>query len=450
MNVTREQLGDLDLSIRIDIEESDYAERVKKQLKSYQQRAQVAGFRKGNAPMGLIQRMYKQSIMANEIQDILSENLYKYIADEKLELLGGPLSNEEKTGAVDFANATSFTFYFDAALAPKINIAWDKVTGSLMQIKLSAKDIDKRVEDIAKRSGKFETPEAIGENDHVYGKVEELDKEKNVKEDGLTTFASFELSQLKDDEARQLFIGKKVGDVVPFNVAKAFTPSEIESVFRMENAAAKKFKSEVQMTISGCSRITPHELNDELFAQVFPGEEFKDAAAFRKRLSKEMEKEFNEQCDMIYVQEVRKQLEDNMTEPIPEQFLKRWLVSRGDKDMTAESVDQQWESSYLPSIKWEIISSKLNEIAPVEPTQNQLTDYVKDILRNSSPKAADENDKAYEDRLEESARSITSHPEQLTQLRSRLSLQNLASIFKGQLKPEVEKVSIKEMTERMK
>ena len=127
MNITRENLGDLDLCIKIEIAESDYAEKVTKQLKEYQHKATVPGFRKGMAPMGLIQRMYKTSVVADVVQGLLGDSLYKYIDDEKLNIIGSPLSNEEKNGAVDFEKSKDFTFYFDAALSPEVNIDWTKV-----------------------------------------------------------------------------------------------------------------------------------------------------------------------------------------------------------------------------------------------------------------------------------------------------------------------------------
>ena len=174
MNITRENLSELDLLIKVEIVESDYAEEVKKQLKNYKNKASVPGFRKGMAPMGLIERMYKGAIVADSVQNLLASSLYKYLDDEKLDIIGSPLSNDEKTGTVDFENSKDFTFYFDAALMPKVDLAWDKVDAKLFQIKVNPKDIDKRVDDIAKRFGKFETPETVGENDYVYGKVEEL------------------------------------------------------------------------------------------------------------------------------------------------------------------------------------------------------------------------------------------------------------------------------------
>ena len=301
MNISRENLGDLDLCIKIEIAENDYAEKVTKQLKEYQHKATVPGFRKGMAPMGLIQRMYRPAIVADAVQDLLSESLYKYIEDEKLEIVGSPLSNDEKTGSVDFSKNTDFTFYFDAALAPQVNIDWSKVDAKLCSIKLTAKDVDTQVEDIQQRFGKFETPEVVGEGDYVYGKAVELDKEGKEKEGGMNVFVSFPLADMKDTEIANLFYGKKAEDKVVFNVAKAFTPSQIEKSFRMENAAAKKFKSDVEFTISGSSHITVAPLDEELFEKVFPGEGINDVDKFRKALSAQIDKANDEQCQILYV-----------------------------------------------------------------------------------------------------------------------------------------------------
>lgn len=451
MNITRENSSELELCIKIDINEADYAENVTKQLKRYRQQATVPGFRKGMAPMGMIQRMYKATIVADEINNILGQNLYKYIEDEKLELLGSPLSNEEKTGKVDFEKQTNYSFYFDAALMPKVEIDWSKVDTKLLQIKVPAKDIDNQIEDIAKRYGKFETPEVIGETDHVYGKAVELDKEGKEKEGGVSVFISFEMSDVKDAEIRQSIVGKKNEEKVVFNAFKAFGSAFIEKNFRMEAAAAKKFKSNVEFTVSGCSRITPHEINEELFSQVFPGEEIKEEAKFRKAVQKEIEKANDEQCRILFVNKVRKQLLDNFTEELPEKFMKRWILSRDDKDLTAEKLDAEWKDKYLPALKWEILDGALNKIKTIEPTHNDIVDYVKDILkRNDRGGEEGETAEAKEERIEKAAQSIASDRTNVSQIIDRLYSDKLFDLFKEQVKPEVEKVTSKEFGERVK
>ncbi len=450
MNITRENLSDLELCIKVDIEENDYIENVNKQLKDYQKKATVPGFRKGMAPMGLIQRMYKGAIVGDAVQNTLNTSLFKYIDDEKLHILGMPMSNDEKTGDVDFSKQTSFSFYFDVAIAPEFNVAWDKVDVKYNQIKVTAKEVDAELNNVVNRYGKFETPETIGAGDIVYGKLVELDKKGAVKEGGVDTFVSLNLLNLKDEELMPLFEGKKAEEKIVFNMAKAFPVADIERALHLDNATAKKFKSDVELTVSGVSRIIPHELNDELFQMVFPGQKFKDEAAFRKAIQKEIEKANSEQSDWLFVNQVRKALVDNFDAPLPENFLKRWFASRGEKDMTMESIEADWNEKYLPSLRWELIESKLEEIQPVEPTSNQIVDYVKDILRRNDQKVEGETKEQTEERLEKAARSIAADRKNVQQIVDRIYADNLAKIFKDQLKPEVEKVSAKEFGERAK
>lgn len=450
MNVTRENLSDLELCIKVEVAAADYAENVTKQLKRYRQQATVPGFRKGMAPMGMIERMYKPTLVAEEVNNLLSQNLYKYIDDEKLDIIGSPLANEEKTGSPDFNHPADYVFYFDAALMPKVEIDWSKIDAKLLQIKVPAKEIDLQIEEIRKRYDKFETPEAIGENDHVYGKAVELGKDGKEKEGGVSVFLSFEVQEVKDEDIKQSIIGKKNDEKVVFNAFKAFGSAFIEKNFRLEAAAAKKFKSDIELSISGCSRITPHEVDEELFAQVFPNEEIKDEAKFRKAVQKEIEKANDEQCRILFVNQVRRQLLENFNAEMPEKFLKRWILSRDNKDLTTEKLDAEWGEKYLPALKWEILDGALNKIKSIEPTHNDIVDYVKEILKRNDRGEADETAEAKEERIEKAAQSIASDRNNVSQVVDKLYADKTFELFKEQVKPEVEKVTAKEFGERVK
>ena len=450
MNITRENLSDLELCVKVDIEENDYIEDVKKQLKDYQKKATVPGFRRGMAPMGLIERMYKAAIVGDTVQNKLNTSLFKYIDDEKLHILGMPMSNDERTGEVDFAKGKDFSFWFDMAVAPEFNIEWDKVNVVYNQVKSTPKEVDSEMNNLLNRYGKFETPETVGAGDIMYGKLVELDKKGEKAEGGVDTFVSLNLLNLKDEEMMPLFEGKKAEDKVVFNMAKAFPTADIERALHLDTAAAKKFKADVELTLSGISRIIPHEIDDELFKMAFPGQDIKDAEAFRKALRAEMDKANEEQSDYLYVNQVRKALLDNFTAPLPESFLKRWFASRGEKDMTPEQIEADWDEKYVPSLKWELIESKLEEISPVEPTSNQIVDYVKDILRRNDTPVEGETKEQTEQRLEQTARSISAERKNVQHIVDRIYADNLAKLFKEQLKPTVEKVSAKEFAERAK
>jgi len=457
MNISRENLSELELCIKVDIEEKDYIENVNKQLKDYQKKATVPGFRKGMAPMGLIQRMYKAAIVGDAVQNELNTSLFKYIDDEKLHILGMPMSNDAKTGEVDFAKQQDFTFYFDVAIAPEFDIDWSKVDVKYNQIKVTSKEVENEISNVTNRYGKFETPEAVGAGDIMYGKLVELDKKGNVKEGGASTFVSLNLQNLKDPELLSLFEGKKAEEKIVFNLYKAFPVADIERALHIDTDAAKKFKADVELTLSGISRIIPHAVDADLFKLVFPDQKIKDADAFTKAMKKEFEKANAEQSDYLFVNQVRKALVENFDKPLPENFLKHWFATRGEKDMTPETIEADWAEKYLPSLKWELIESKLEAIQPVEPTGNQIVDYVKDILRRNEMAERDrqgandhsgETKEQAEERLEKAARSIAAERQNVQQIVDRLYAENLAKLFKAQLNPQVEKVSAKEFAER--
>ncbi len=450
MNITSEKLSDLELCIKVDIEEKDYIENANKQLKDYQHKATVPGFRKGMAPKALIERMYKSAIVGDAVQNMLNTSLFKYIDDEKLHILGMPMSNDERTGEVDFGKQKDFTFYFDIAVAPEFSIDWSNINVTYNQVKVTAKDVEAEVTNVQNRYGKFETPEAVGAGDYIYGKLVEVDKNGAPKEGGVDTFVSLNLQDLKDEELLPLFEGKKAEEKIVFNMGKAFSAADIEKALRIDAAAAKKFKSDVELTLSGVSRIVPHKMGAELYKLVFPDQKLKDADAFRKAIQAEIEKANNEQSDYLYVNQVRKALINSFSAPLPEAFLKRWFASRGEKDMTPESIEANWNDQYLPSLKWELIQAKLEEIQPVEPTSNQIVDYIKDILRRNDKKEEGETKEQTEERLEKAARTIAADRQNVGQLVDRIYAENLARIFKEQAKPTVEKVSAKEFAERAK
>ena len=450
MNISKENLSDLELCIKVDIEENDYQETVSKQLKDYQKKATVPGFRKGMAPMGLIQRMYKAAIVGDAVQNTLNNSLFKYIDDEKFHILGMPMSDDEKTGEVDFAKQTAFTFYFNVAIAPEFEIDWSKVDVKYNQIKVTAKDVETEIDNVVNRYGKFETPETVGKGDIMYGKLVELDKKGNVKEGGVSTFVSLNLLNIKDEEMLSLFEGKRAEDKIVFNLYKTFPVADIERALHVDNAEAKKFKSDVELTLSGISRIIPHELNKELFEMALPGQGIKDAEGFSKAMKKEIEKANAEQSDYLFVNQVRTALVESFDKPLPENFLKKWFASRGEKDMTPEQIEADWADKYVPSLKWELIESKLEEIKPIEPTNDQIVDYIKDILRRGDKKPEGEKKDETEKRLEQAARSIAADRKNIQQVVDRLYAANLAAVFKDQVKPEVEKVSAKEFAERAK
>jgi trigger factor len=267
----------------------------------------------------------------------------------------------------------------------------------------------------------------------VYGKVVELEKGGEPKEGGVTTFVSLEIAKIKNDEIKQQFIGKKSEDKIVFNAGKALDAETIEKSFRLEKEVAKKFKSDVELTLSGVSRITPHEINEELFKKMFPKEEVKDVDTFKKLLKKETEKAYAEQSQMLFNVQVRKALIEQFAGEIPTEFIQRWIASRGEKDVTLDTVKAEWEEKYLPAIKWEFIEAQIRKIKDIDPTQNEIVDYIKGIMTVHDLRKEDEDEKAYEERIEKAARSIAQDRNNVGQIYEKIYSDYKYSRLHGQM-----------------
>src|SRR5512133_1154457 len=122
MNITRENIDELNAVLKVKIEKADYEEKIETVLKDYRKKANIKGFRPGMVPIGLIRKMYGKAVMVEEINKAVTEGIQKYLSDEKIEILGDPLPKEDQHEKIDFDNQENFTFSFEVGLAPVINL----------------------------------------------------------------------------------------------------------------------------------------------------------------------------------------------------------------------------------------------------------------------------------------------------------------------------------------
>ena len=172
MNITRESTGDLTALVKIEIVPADYSEAVEKQITDYKKKATIPGFRPGHVPTGLIKKMYGKAVLADEVNRLISSSLVSYIKEEKLDILGNPIPNQEKNFVVDFENNDSFDFYFDIGFTPEFTIPFDQdLKIDNYSIVVSDDMVNKYIEDTRKRFGK---PIENAEYEDVAGAINEV------------------------------------------------------------------------------------------------------------------------------------------------------------------------------------------------------------------------------------------------------------------------------------
>ena len=362
MNVSLTNVDSVNAILQISVAKADYQEKIDSALKTFRKKANVPGFRPGTVPVGMVKKMYGKSIMAEEINKIVGESLYNYIQENKLNVLGEPLPNEEKQQAIDFATEGDYDFYFDIALAPEVKLSLtkkDKV--AYYKIDVNEELVDKQIDSYKANYGKYDKiEEGAIVTDLIKGTISELEDGK-VKEGGISVEAGVVMpSYIKDADEQAKFVGAKTGDVITFNPGKAYegNEAEISSLLHIEKNAVEAIAPEFKFEITEITRYKEAELDKDLFDKVFGADTVKDAAEFKAKVKETIEDQFAPDSDYKFLLDAKELLEKKAGDlQFPDAFLKRWLLASGE-ERTAESIETDYPK-IVADLKFHLIKEQI-------------------------------------------------------------------------------------------
>ena len=384
MKISFENPDKINGLLTIVVEEEDYKNDVEKTLKDYRKKANVPGFRPGQAPMGMIKRQFGPSVKMEAVNKIIGQQIYKYVQDNKIQMLGEPLTSE-KQAPVDIEKDGPYTFMFDIAVAPEMKVSLtgrDKV--DYYKIVVDDKTIDQQVDMLASRSGSYEKAENYEGNDMLKGDLRELDENGNTKEGGITVESAVLMpSYIKVDDQKKLFDGAKLGDIITFNPRKAYpdNDTEVSQLLKIERDAVKDMESEFSYQITEIQRFKKHEVNEELFKQVF-GEDtdVKDEAAFRAKIAEGLQAQLVNDSDYKFILDVREHCEKKVGElQFPDALLKRIMLANN-KDKGEEFVEKNYAES-IKELTWHLIKEQLIKAQNIKVDDNDLMETAKEAAR---------------------------------------------------------------------
>ena len=384
MNVSLQNIDKVSALLTVKLEKADYQEKVDKALKSFRQKAQMPGFRKGMVPMSLVKKMYGKSALAEEVNNLLSETVYKYIQDNKLSVLGEPLPNEDKQPAIDFDTQEEFEFLFDIALAPEFKAevsTADKV--DYYDIEVTDEMVDNQVKAYTQRNGKYDKVDVYAENDMLKGQLVELDEQGNPKEGGIQVEGAVMMpSYMKNDEQKAIFANAKVNDVLVFNPHAAWegNPAELASMLKIDKEAAAEMKSDFSYQVEEITRFVPGDLNQEIFDQVFGKDVVKTEEEFRAKVKEAIAKQYVADSDYKFLIDLRKMMMEKVGKlEFPDALLKRIIrVSNPDKD--EKYVEENYDKS-IEELTWHLIKEQLVKANDIKVEQNDIADMAKESTR---------------------------------------------------------------------
>ena len=383
MKISFENPDKINGLMTIVVEESDFQSEVEKTLKDYRKKANLPGFRPGQVPMGMIKRQYGTSVKMDVINKFVGQQIYKYVQDNKIQMLGEPMASEKQT-PIDLEKDAPYTFLFDIAVAPEFKVTLtgrDKVDH--YTIKVDDALIDKQVEMFTSRMGSYEKAEEYQENDMLKGDLRELDEKGNTKEDGITVEGAVLMpSYIKVDDQKKLFDGAKLGDVITFNPKKAYpdNDTEVSSLLKVERETVKDLTADFSFQVTEIQRFNKHAVDQELFDQTFGKDAVKSEKEFREKIAEGLKEQLAADSDFKFIQDVRAHCEKKVGKlAYPDELLKKIMLNNN-KDKGAEFVEKNYENS-IKELTWHLIKEQLVAANDIKIEDNDIKETAKEAAR---------------------------------------------------------------------
>ena len=380
MNISFEAPDKINGLMTITLETADYQPEVDKTLKDYRKRANIPGFRPGQAPMGMIKRQFGPSVKVEAVNKLLGEKLYEYVRENKIQMLGEPLPSD-KQEQLDFESDQPLTFKFDIAVAPEFEAKLsgkDKVP--YYNITVDDKLIDQQVEMYQNRSGQYEKVEQYDseERDMLKGDLREVGKEGGIELSDVVLMPQY----IKVDDQKKLFDACKLGDIITWNPRKAYpdNDAEVSAMLKIQKEEVKDHEGDFTFQVTEISRYVKHEVNQELFDQVFGDGNVKDEKEFRQKIADQISQQFKTDSDYKFLQDVRAHVEKKVGKlEFPEALLKRVMMNNN-KDKGADFVEKNFEAS-IKELGWHLMKEQLVAAQGIKVDDADLKNVAKEAAR---------------------------------------------------------------------
>ncbi|MCK3682553.1 trigger factor [Maribellus sp. YY47] len=449
MNITRENIDNVNAVINIAIEKADYEKQVADVLKDYRQKASIPGFRPGKAPKGLIQKRFGTAVLVEEVNKLLSQNLSKYMVEEKLPILGEPLPNEEKQAPINWETDENFTFSFDVALAPEVKVSLDK-DNKLKYYKIAVSDemIQQQEEMAANQLGENVPVEEATETSSVRGDFVQIDAEGNDVEGGIAPKGVIlAVDRIKDADIKKSFVGCKKEDIIIFDPVKAFeNRHEVGHMLNIKHGEADELNSEFKFTVTEVLQFQKAELNEELFKKLYGEDtEVKTIDDFRARIKEEIARSLVSSSDYKFAVDTRDALVEQANLELPEAFLKRWL-KEVNKELTEEQIDQDFDG-FMKDLQWQLIKDTIAKEGDVKITPEEAEDFAKSVALAQYQQYGIYD--VPEEQLESFAKMMLEKPEENERIYKKLHEDKVIAIVKEKVTVEEEEISQEEFTKMM-
>ena len=435
MKVSKKDIDKLNSIISIDIEKNDFESNVENVLKDYRKRANIPGFRKGHTPIGLIKKQYGLSVKVDEINKLIQKGLSDYLSNEKLAILGNPVPVEKNN--IDW-NADKLTFDFEIGLSPKLEVSLkNKKAIPSFEIDVDKKMIDDQIKNIQNQYGKLLAQNRIEDDFEINGNFKNEDFEIDNK-------SNFKLKDIKGKSNKELLKKLTIGDSVELKTKGLFT-KDSDLTFHLKIDDQKKDEIKVvNFSLTEINKRVPADLDQELFDKLFGKNSIKSVTELKDKLKKDAESNFANQTDQKLLNDITEHLIDDTKFELPDKFLKKWMQTAGEKKLTEQEANEEYEKSEK-GLRYQLIEAKIIEQNDIKIDHIKIKDFAKELIKSQMKQYGQNSPEKKE--LESIAQRILSNKDEVKRISDQLLSKELLELFKNNLKFKKNKVSYEKFIE---
>jgi trigger factor len=442
MNVIREDVNAMSALLKVQIAPADYQNKVATALEKYRKQSKIPGFRPGKVPMGMIQKQYGKALLAEELNKMVSDSLYKYVNENNIEILGNPIPKEDVEVVGDFNNPGDFEFTYEIGLSPQINVNLEKAKFDYVKVKIDADLVEKQLDDLRRRYGKLVASEKVGESDMILAQFVELNEDDSIKASGIMHSSTISMEFVEDKATKKELTGKAIGDKVVVDPAKVSRGGkDTAAMLGITEEQLESVSPKFQMTINEIRHMELAELNEELYTKLFADGSVNTEAELKERIAKDLEQMFANDSDRLLTRFVYDHLLEKTDVQLPTDFLKRWIQLSNEKPISMEEIEAQFEG-YEKGMKWQLIQGHIFKANNLKVEQPEVIEFTKGLLVNQY---AQYGIPAPEDKeLTASAIQVLQNKEESSRVYDMLAETKLTQYFKNTVKLKDKEVSYDE------
>jgi trigger factor len=450
VQIIKENIDELNAIIKVQVKREDYEPKIESTLANYRKKVDLKGFRKGQVPKAIVKKMYGNHILADTVNDLLSNSINQYIVENKIEVLGHPIPKNGQQFNIEINDMKDFDFEYEIGLAPEFEITFFKDNKGMEREvpEVTEKMLDEEIERIKLRFGQPEEVETIEEKDVLSVTLKELDEAGAEKDGGVSNETSISAEMLKNKKFADKFKKLKKGESIEIDVFAEFDKDEAtvaKQLLGVDLNSLGENRPKFKITVNTIKRVKPAEINEELLDAMYGKGNLKNEEDLRAKIKEDVEKYFSRQADAKFYNVLAENLIEKTKMSLPDDFLKRWIKLTNEKPITDEQIENDYDA-FQKNLKWSLIIKKVggenNIKVDMEDVKARTAAQIKEqMLSYGISNLSDEETNNF-------VASMMAREEHVNQTKETILEEKLFDYFKSQLKIKDKKVSLEDFNKK--